>query len=211
MEARHLNHWAGRSVFIIHTPDSPFHITHTQALGGGASMAMGGYTQVGGSMLSQSSLSQRAGAAAFDFAEEGEDAAPRQQQAPLRRRGGGGLGGSTQLSQLSQLQTGGGLLLLQLEGGEEEAGAGRGRRVERTISQDLAGLDDDGGAEEGGGDGEGAVAAGGGDAGFFGEAWAGLRRLHGLNRELCMPAFMAALVFLAEKVRVVWGFGGLGS
>lgn len=156
-------------------------------------MALGGYTQVGAGMLSQSSLSQRPGAS-FSLGEDGDEedeSGQRRSLGPSRRRGrrgGGGFGaGSTQLSQLSQFQS-----------GRLQEGAGEGDKGERAISQDLAGFEEEK-VTAAGASAFGETAASG--AGFFGAEWAGLRRLHGLNRELCMPAFMAALRFLAEKVR----------
>lgn len=160
-------------------------------------MALGGYTQVGTGMLSQSSLSQRPGAS-FSLGEDGDEEDESGQRRPLGpsrrrgRRGGGRRGGfgtgSTQLSRLSQLQSGG-----------LQEGAGEGDKGERAISQDLVGFDEEEEDTAAGASAFGETAASG--AAFFGAEWAGLRRLHGLNRELCMPAFMAALRFLAEKVR----------
>jgi hypothetical protein len=134
-------------------------------------------------MLSQSSLTQRAGGSAFDAAEDDNESGQRRALPPSSRRRGGGF---TQLSQLSQLQLGG--LLAEEEAGGEGGG-------QRAISQDLAGFEDEAVAEAG----DGAFGdQGASGVGFFGAGWEGLRRLQGLNRELCMPAFMAALQFLLD-------------
>lgn len=156
-------------------------------------------------MLSQSSLWQRTGGWGMESEEEQEAAAAAEKQPSGRRRG------RTQRSQLSQLQTGWGLQGEEDRGEEGPAagaaggGDGAMTRGQRAVTQELAGLDvaDGGGGGEGGMGAEAAAAALG-----FGEDWEGLRRLQGLNRELCMPAFMAALKFLLDTVSIGLDGGG---